>query len=545
MSSVSSDDILQDLRDSPLQEPAATQDPIFTHDEENESTAEKPEHEKSPSPLFPNDVPMLRSCENCRRKKRKCSGDKPTCTRCAAQGEGCTYRPTARYFKPRANGMGHSSKKRASMDHVSSAGGGSMVTKSRFHHTANNSGFGGFDSARRPRAMSTVTAALGNMHGTHMSIMNGSQGAMRQQQQQQRMSVGVTALAPADLMLSPAVAGAAAQADILTSPSTPSLVQPGSAPCFRQFGDAPLTQQQQQQQYLQMQHPKMAFGNVNGLAYMMPPVGGGDEDATASSSTYYTSTSTNSTPPQLLLNMDFSFAQSSSAAQQPLLSSMAMSMNSDVTVTSPLLSSKHQQQQQQQSMYPSVVGVASDNGVANRVVSSPQSMLADGDYVNMFANTMKSQQQSGAVMMMKTPMASVGYTPASSGSLMYSSPALAMSSYPLYSPTQATTAAAAAAAMAMAAAANGGGMWPTMSAGTANGTGAMMTPNPQSSVSPSLNLQQAFQPEIAAGPMDVGIEYMATPGSTAAGSMMAATGGVGGLDFILPQNKNLFSEWLA
>ncbi|KAJ2845819.1 hypothetical protein GGI22_006431, partial [Coemansia erecta] len=474
MSSVSSDDMLQDLRDSPPQEPAATQDPISTHGEENKSAAKKAVHEESPSPPFPNDVPMLRSCENCRRKKRKCSGDKPTCTRCAAQGEGCTYRPTARYFKPRANGMGHSSKKRASMDHVSSAGGGSMVTKTRFHHTANSSGFGGFDSARRPRAMSTVAATLGNMHGTHIPIMDGSQGAMRQQQQQ-RMSAGVTALAPADLMLSPVVAGAAAQADVLTSPPTPSLVQPGSAPCFRQFGDAPLPQQQQQQQqqqYLQMQQPKMAFGNVNGLAYMMPPVGGGDEDATASSSTYYTSPSTDSTPPQLLLNMDFSFAQPSSAAQQPLLSSMAMSMNSDATVTSPLLSSKHQHQHQQ-SMYPSVIGVASDIGAANRVVSSPQPMLADGDYVNMFANTMKSQQQSSAVMMMKTPMPSVAYTPASSGSLMYSSPASAMSSYPLYSPTQATTAAAAAAMAMAAAAANGSGMWPTMSAGTANGTGAM------------------------------------------------------------------------
>lgn len=49
---------------------------------------------------YPSDVPLLRSCENCRRKKRKCSGDKPTCTRCQAQNECCEYRPTARYFKP-------------------------------------------------------------------------------------------------------------------------------------------------------------------------------------------------------------------------------------------------------------------------------------------------------------------------------------------------------------------------------------------------------------------------------------------------------------
>ncbi|KAJ1884318.1 hypothetical protein LPJ71_009758, partial [Coemansia sp. S17] len=26
---------------------------------------------------FPADVPLLRSCENCRRKKRKCSGNRP------------------------------------------------------------------------------------------------------------------------------------------------------------------------------------------------------------------------------------------------------------------------------------------------------------------------------------------------------------------------------------------------------------------------------------------------------------------------------------
>ncbi|KAI8321805.1 hypothetical protein GQ54DRAFT_261138, partial [Martensiomyces pterosporus] len=51
---------------------------------------------------FPTDIPLLRSCENCRRKKRKCSGHKPACTRCKAQNETCVYRPTARYFKPRS-----------------------------------------------------------------------------------------------------------------------------------------------------------------------------------------------------------------------------------------------------------------------------------------------------------------------------------------------------------------------------------------------------------------------------------------------------------
>ncbi|KAJ1667260.1 hypothetical protein IW140_001714 [Coemansia sp. RSA 1813] len=551
MSSIASDDVYQDIQNSPLQAPA-TQDSLLSSPKESESAPKELTLEE-PSSQFPNDVPMLRSCENCRRKKRKCSGDKPTCTRCTAQGETCMYRPTARYFKPRANGMGsgnihrlnHSSKKRTSVGHVSSAGGSSMVTKPRLHYSAISSGgrFDGFDGGRRPRAMSTVTATLNNMHGSQMPIVSGSQAAM-----QQRMSAGVTTLAPADLMLSPAVAGGVAQADILPSPSTPSSMQPGSAPCLRQFSDAP-------QQYIQMQQQsKMGFGSsninsVNGLAYMMPPVGGGgDEDATASSSTYYTSPSSNSTPPQLLLNMDFSFGQQSSAAPQPLLSSMAMSMNSDATVTSPLLNNKHQQQQQ--SMYPPTVGIASDIGTTNGVVSSPQPILADGDYMNLFTNTLKSQQS--ATMMIKTPMVSIAYTPTNGGSLMYSPPASAMSfgsgidscaasSYPLCSPAAAatTTTVAAAAAAIAAAAANGSGMWPVSCANT---TGALVTPNPHS-VSSSLGLQQMYQPTTA-GPMDVGMEYAATSGSSAASSMMAAAAG-GGLEFILPQNKNLFSEWLA
>ncbi|KAJ2556805.1 hypothetical protein EV175_001757 [Coemansia sp. RSA 1933] len=547
MSSVATDDLYQDIEHSQLQEPGATQPDaaVFSHDEmDDESLAKKTSHAEASLSQFPDDVPMLRSCENCRRKKRKCSGDKPTCTRCGAQGEACTYRPTARYFKPRANGtagfgsshrLGNASKKRASMDHVSSAGGSGMVTKARFHHSgSNNSGFGGLDGGRRQRAMSTVTAA-------HMSSMNGSSQGMMQQ----RMSAaaGVTALAPADLMLSPAVAGCAVQTDIIPSPSTPSSMQPGSAPCLRQFGDIP------SQQYLQMQQQsKMAFGNVNGLAYMMPPVGG-DEDATASSSTYYTSPSTNSTPPQLLLNMDFSFAQPSSTAQQqqPLLTSMAMSMNSEATVTSPLLGSKLQQH----SMYPPVAGLVSDASAANRVVSSPQPIFSDGDYVNLFANSLKGQQS--AALMMKTPMASASYTPGTSGSLMYSPPppaASAMASYPLCSSATSVAAAAAVMAMATANGSNGtNGLWshiPSANDNTTAGGSAMMSPNSLTAPS-SLGLQQTYQPSIAVGPMDLCMEYAAAPGSTAVGSVMSGAigGGVGGLDFILPQNKNLFSEWLA
>ncbi|KAJ1950934.1 hypothetical protein FBU59_000444 [Linderina macrospora] len=65
------------------------------------------------SSSYPNDIPLLRSCENCRRKKRKCSGNKPTCTRCKAQGEACVYRPTARFFKPRHSET--TTRKRASL----------------------------------------------------------------------------------------------------------------------------------------------------------------------------------------------------------------------------------------------------------------------------------------------------------------------------------------------------------------------------------------------------------------------------------------------
>ncbi|KAJ1956955.1 hypothetical protein EC988_001077, partial [Linderina pennispora] len=64
-------------------------------------------------PSYPSDIPLLRSCENCRRKKRKCSGNKPTCTRCKAQGETCVYRPTARFFKPRHSET--TARKRASV----------------------------------------------------------------------------------------------------------------------------------------------------------------------------------------------------------------------------------------------------------------------------------------------------------------------------------------------------------------------------------------------------------------------------------------------
>ncbi|KAJ1774201.1 hypothetical protein LPJ77_004679 [Coemansia sp. RSA 2523] len=107
-----------------------------------------PQHTPEPHTQFPDSVQLLRSCESCRRKKRKCSGDRPSCSRCTAQGEQCVYRPTARFLKPRSNIVAarktHAKKKRASLD-----------------------------AGVRPRAMSVLSE--------HM----------------------VTALAPADLVLSP------------------------------------------------------------------------------------------------------------------------------------------------------------------------------------------------------------------------------------------------------------------------------------------------------------------------------------------------------
>ncbi|KAJ2584267.1 hypothetical protein GGH95_000495, partial [Coemansia sp. RSA 1836] len=49
--------------------------------------------------LDPESVPFLRSCERCRQKKRKCSGDKPACAWCSSHSVPCRYRRTARFKK--------------------------------------------------------------------------------------------------------------------------------------------------------------------------------------------------------------------------------------------------------------------------------------------------------------------------------------------------------------------------------------------------------------------------------------------------------------
>ncbi|KAJ2771520.1 hypothetical protein IWQ57_002175, partial [Coemansia nantahalensis] len=53
--------------------------------------------------LDPHSVPFLRSCERCRSKKRKCSGDKPACAWCRDHGIPCRYRRTARFNRQLAD----------------------------------------------------------------------------------------------------------------------------------------------------------------------------------------------------------------------------------------------------------------------------------------------------------------------------------------------------------------------------------------------------------------------------------------------------------
>ncbi|KAJ2004430.1 hypothetical protein H4R26_002526 [Coemansia thaxteri] len=108
---------------------------------------------------------MLRSCENCRRKKRKCSGNRPSCTRCKSQDEECVYRPTARFFRP----MRHNS-----------ADGSSAVRRRPRVAAAAAAATTPIAKQRRPRALSAVASAIRRF----------------------QPEAGQGSLAPADLMLS-------------------------------------------------------------------------------------------------------------------------------------------------------------------------------------------------------------------------------------------------------------------------------------------------------------------------------------------------------
>ncbi|ORX73040.1 hypothetical protein DL89DRAFT_255194 [Linderina pennispora] len=44
-------------------------------------------------------IPLLRSCERCRRRKQRCDGEQPVCGRCAAHNAECKYRQSGRFRK--------------------------------------------------------------------------------------------------------------------------------------------------------------------------------------------------------------------------------------------------------------------------------------------------------------------------------------------------------------------------------------------------------------------------------------------------------------
>ncbi|KAJ2810006.1 hypothetical protein H4S07_002925 [Coemansia furcata] len=44
-------------------------------------------------------IPLLRSCERCRRRKQRCDGDQPACGRCLGQKAECKYRQSGRFRK--------------------------------------------------------------------------------------------------------------------------------------------------------------------------------------------------------------------------------------------------------------------------------------------------------------------------------------------------------------------------------------------------------------------------------------------------------------
>ncbi|KAJ2769536.1 hypothetical protein IWQ56_002512, partial [Coemansia nantahalensis] len=55
-------------------------------------------------------IPLLRSCERCRRRKQRCDGGHPICSRCQTHGADCRYRESGRFRKrfPRGNSVDRS-----------------------------------------------------------------------------------------------------------------------------------------------------------------------------------------------------------------------------------------------------------------------------------------------------------------------------------------------------------------------------------------------------------------------------------------------------
>ncbi|KAJ2829116.1 hypothetical protein IWW50_001029, partial [Coemansia erecta] len=53
-------------------------------------------------------IPLLRSCERCRRRKQRCDGEQPVCGRCKSHQTECSYRESGRFRKRFPRGPGNS-----------------------------------------------------------------------------------------------------------------------------------------------------------------------------------------------------------------------------------------------------------------------------------------------------------------------------------------------------------------------------------------------------------------------------------------------------
>ncbi|KAJ1764430.1 hypothetical protein GGH17_002007, partial [Coemansia sp. RSA 788] len=55
-------------------------------------------------------IPLLRSCERCRRRKQRCDGEQPVCGRCKSHRAECSYRESGRFRKrfPRSSSSSQS-----------------------------------------------------------------------------------------------------------------------------------------------------------------------------------------------------------------------------------------------------------------------------------------------------------------------------------------------------------------------------------------------------------------------------------------------------
>ncbi|KAJ1814648.1 hypothetical protein LPJ56_004794 [Coemansia sp. RSA 2599] len=466
---------------------------------------------------FPANVPLLRSCENCRRKKRKCSSHKPVCTRCKAQGETCYYRPTARYFKPLRNNLEKAAAAAASPSAAATHGRkraslASTALKSRSKDI----------SGGRPRALSAVSA-LKKMH----------------------VPEGITSLSPAELMLSTASAFTSQP----ISPMSPSYHHPY----------ANLTNQQQQQhhhhqkQHNQKQQQGMsqkdliygvssvpmsapASASADGLSYMggLAISGAGClEESSSGILTPQTSLpqlpiSSASTPQMMLNGQEFAFGSvSPTMVISPSSSSpLASSPTSISASAAAAVAAAQQQQQQQQYLYPQTIAAsAAMAAMAAMSGQSPAIYPPESDYSQMvLASALSRQQQQQQQQHSQAAAALMG------ASHLLNSPPLSTSSFSTAGMTEGTP-----------------------SLGECLPSSYPMcipTATPQQQVLQFSAWPAAVSTTAVAEPMDAA-SVSSQMASMLAPSLMAgipgSPGGHGnvGLDFILPQAKPSFAEWLV